>query len=308
MLSWPDRSFTMLDSPHHPTTPRRLGILRQAWLIALLCLALAAMPLAAAFAQAGQSAATPPPQPPKDWWSAIRRDDVSTVQNMLLRGVDPTVWNELGNPALTQAAREQSWRVFDLLAKAAKVQVDQPNALNETPLMYLAILGEGERARNLIRAGAQVNRLGWTPLHYAASKAQMDMAAFLIEQGAIVNAPGPDGTTPLMMAALSGNRDMAGFLLQQGADPTMVNAARETAIDWAKKRNHKRMASWLTAETQAFSLRRQAQAAGRSDPAAATPPPTADNRTGSARRSDDPASFSRYFDLDRFENETEPAR
>lgn len=261
--------------------------------------------------------------PTADWWSAIRRDDVSAIQGMLLRGTDPNAVNALGNPALTQAARDQSWRVFDVLRIAPGVKVDQPNAHDETALMYLCILGQNERAAGLIQAGAQVNRLGWTPLHYAASKGQVETARLLIDWGAIVNAPGPDGTTPLMMAALSGKPAMAQLLLSHGADPTMFNTARETAADWALKRNHTALAAQLTAVAQRVEQRRRqgqdaaprdAQAVPVSPGAAAhdAAPDSAPSAAAPAQprqpaAKDDPSSFSRYFDLGRFED-TAPGR
>ncbi|WP_298016331.1 ankyrin repeat domain-containing protein [uncultured Castellaniella sp.] len=257
--------------------------------------------------------------PTADWWSAIRRDDVSAVQDMLLRGVDPNAMNSLGNPALTQAARDQSWRVFDVLRIAPGVKVDLPNAHDETALMYLCILGQNERAAGLIQAGAQVNRLGWTPLHYAASKGQVETARLLIDWGAIVNAPGPDGTTPLMMAALSGKPAIVKLLLSQGADPTMFNTARETAADWALKRNHKALAEQLTAVAEQVAQRReQGRAAGPRGAQASPVAPDAPNRDAPAQSAaptaqapakpgqpegeDDKSSFSRYFDLGRFED------
>jgi len=251
--------------------------------------------------------------PSADWWSAIRRDDVSTVQGMLLRGVDPNAVNSLGNPALTQAAREQSWRVFDVLRIAPGVRIDQANAHDETALMYLCILGQDERAAALIQAGAQVNRLGWTPLHYAASKAQVGTARLLIDWGAIVNAPGPDGTTPLMMAALSGKPDIVQLLLSRGADPTMFNTAHETAADWARKRNNTALAARLDEVAARVAQARARQAAGlpQGPDAAAAPAPA--NQPGGAAGAgsaparagtdaEDQASFSRYFDLGRFED------
>ncbi|MGX5660420.1 ankyrin repeat domain-containing protein [Castellaniella ginsengisoli] len=234
--------------------------------------------------------------PTADWWSAIRRDDVSSVQGMLLRYTDPNAHNALGNPALIQAARDQSWKVFDALLAAPDVRIDEPNARDETALMYLCILGQTDRARALISAGARVNRLGWTPLHYAASKAQVDTARMLIEQGAIVNAPGPDGTTPLMMAALSGKPDIVRLLLAHGADPTMFNAAHETAADWARKREHQSLAAGLDdAARRARSRRGDGPA-----PAASAPDQAPQKRAPEAK--DDASSFSRYFDLGRFED------
>ncbi|WP_066456897.1 ankyrin repeat domain-containing protein [Castellaniella caeni] len=263
-----------------------------------------------------------------DWWSAVKRDDASEISSQLLRGADPNAINGLGNPALVQAAREQSWKVFDLLRIAPGIRVDQPNARGETALMYLSILGQTARAAALIQAGAQVNRLGWTPLHYAASKGQVEMAGQLIEWGAIVNAPGPDGTTPLMMAALSGKRAMVRLLLDHGADPTMRNLAHESAADWALKRKNTVIAAELDAAAAHVAQARQArqpaellpqadlgqianeklreaeQPPGVSDAPPAPvidAPPTKEAPTARDGTPDDADSFSRYFDLGRFD-------
>lgn len=277
--------------------PFRSGACRSG-LASLALLLMLTLGASAPFAAFGQQT------PTADWWSAIRRDDVSAVQGMLLRYTDPNARNALGNPALTQAVREQSWRVFDALRAAPDVRIDEPNVRDETALMYLSILGQTDRARALIAAGAQVNRLGWTPLHYAASKAQVDTARMLIEQGAIVNAPGPDGTTPLMMAALSGTPDIVRLLLSSGADPTMFNTAHETAADWARKRNHQSLAAALDDAARDMRDRRNASAASTADAEQQSPPaPAPETRTDA----DDAASFSRYFDLGRFED-TAPGR
>lgn len=294
-------------NPHQPQ--RAL----QPWL-ALVLACLLWLPLAPAQAQGGATA---------NWWSAIERDDVSEISSQLLRGADPNAVNARGNPALVQAAREQSWKVFDLLRIAPGIRVDQANARGETALMYLSILGQTARAAALIQAGAQVNRLGWTPLHYAASKGQVEMAGQLIEWGAIVNAPGPDGTTPLMMAALSGKRAMVQLLLDHGADPTMRNLAHESAADWARKRKNEIIAAELDAAaarvTQARQARQPADSLPQADlgqianeklreeqphaPAASgtVPAPAAGTDSGAQ----DQSSFSRYFDTGRFD--TAPA-
>lgn len=241
--------------------------------------------------------------PGPDWWSAISRDDVSAVTSQLLRHVDPNAQNALGNPALTQSVRDQSWKVFDVLRTTPGVEIDEANSHQETALMYLCILGQTARAEALIRAGAHVNRLGWTPLHYAASKAQVETAGMLIQHGAIVNAPGPDGTTPLMMAAYSGSEAMADLLLTHGADPTMFNLSHETAATIARKRNSSSLARRLDDAAAERSARRELSvengtaAAGATAPAAAAKPAPA----AQAPATGDSKPSTRYFDLGRFD-------
>lgn len=249
--------------------------------------------------------------PGGDWWSAIDRDDASAVRGLLLRNVDPNAFDKQGNPALIQAVRDQSWAVFDALRAAPGVRIDEPNAHDETALMYLCILGQTDRAADLISAGAQVNRLGWTPLHYAASKGRVETARMLIGHGAIVNAPGPDGTTPLMMAALSGSKPMVELLLAQGADPTMFNLAHETAADWARKRKNADIAQRLDEAASQRAAERQLGMEGSSSPSAASQPPAAPAPAApgastttpsvAAPQAGDQSSFSRYFDLGRFD-------
>lgn len=228
--------------------------------------------------------------PDKEWWTAIRNDSASTVQSYLLKNVDISAYNDIGNPALIQSVREQSWKVYDVLLLAPGIDVDQANRLNETALMYLSILGQTDRAAALIQAGAAVNRLGWTPLHYAASRGQIKTAQMLIDQGAIINAPGPDGTSPLMMAALSGNQTMVRLLMDHGADSTMINIDKETAADWARRGKHNSLARLLDDVAGRVHARR----AGIDEPAAVAEPEqtTADS---------DDNGTARYFDLSRFD-------
>jgi len=223
---------------------------------------------------------------PDAWWIHVVNDRGSEVRGMLARGVDPNEVDTEGMPALMLAIRTDSWDAYEALLAHKQIRVDIENRQGETPLMYLALLGQTERARALIERGAQVNRLGWTPLHYAASKAQTETAAMLLERGAIVNAPAPDGTTPLMMAAYSGSQDMAQLLLDHGADATAVNLQQLTAADWARERRHSRLAT----ELERVADRTQAQREGRPEPVQeAGPEPSQESGT------------SRYFDLQRFE-------
>lgn len=233
-------------------------------------------------------------QSESDWWTAIRTDNTSAIKEMLLMGANTSAVNEIGNPAIIQAAREQSWKVFDLLVNTAKVDVDQANVFDETALMYLAILGQTERAKNLIKKGASVNKLGWTPLHYAASRDQIETSKMLIDNKAIVNAPGVDGTTPLMMAAGTGKESIVNFLLENGADPTMFNDKGETAADFALKNNSTKLASKLEEAAKNISDQRAGIIESPAQIAR-----DVDNAKSAAESEDN--LTSKYFDLDRFE-------
>lgn len=171
---------------------------------------------------------------PESWWVDVINDRVSNVREELARGTDPNLVDAEGLPALMLAIRSGAWGVYDALLAHRRIDINAENKHGETALMYLALLGETERAAALIKRGAEVNRLGWTPLHYAASRGQTDTARMLVRQGAVVYAPAPDGTTPLMMAAFSGNRETVQFLLDQGADATAINLNKHTAADWAR--------------------------------------------------------------------------
>ncbi|MGE8676548.1 MAG: ankyrin repeat domain-containing protein, partial [Achromobacter kerstersii] len=155
---------------------------------------------------------------PGDWWVYVANDYPDDIKDLLAHGSDPNVRYKNGQPALMRAVVDGAWKVFDVIAADKRTDVNAENPAGETPLMYLAIAGQTERAKKLIARGAQVNRLGWTPLHYAASKGQMEMARMLLSKKAMVNAPAPGGETPLMMAALGGNKDMVDLLVKAGAD------------------------------------------------------------------------------------------
>lgn len=200
--------------------------------------ALAAMAMALA-AHAAQAAN------PNDWWVYLANDYADDIKDVLAQGADPNVRFQNGQPALMRAVVAGAWNVFDAIAADRRTDVNAENPAGETPLMYLAIAGQTERARALIARGAQVNRLGWTPLHYAASKGQLAMAQLLLQLKAMVNAPGPSGETPLMMAALSGSKPMVELLLKAGADVTTRDTKGQNAANWATTGKSTKLAAEL---------------------------------------------------------------
>lgn len=233
---------------------------------------------------------------PKDWWVDITNDRSSRVNVMLQQGADPNEVSPSGQPGLMLAIRNGSWDVYDVLVNDQKTALNAINVNRETALMYLAVVGETDRAKDLIRRGALVNRKGWTPLHYAASTGKLETAQMLLENDADVNAKAPDGTTPLMMAAYAGSEPVTRLLLDAGADVHLRTNQSYSAVDWAGFKSHTSLAQKL----QALMERQTADVTA---PAVLDPSPAA---TPSSATDTQPAPTSRYFDLDRFDEPATP--
>lgn len=182
-----------------------------------------------------------------DLWIYVKNNRTADVQQLLRRGLDPNTTTDKGNPIIMQAIRDDSWDVFDLVMRHRKTNINIMNSFQETPLMYVSLMGDLPRARELVKRGAKVNQLGWTPLHYAASKGHLEMVKYLLAQGAMPNSPAPDGTSPIMMAAAAGSAEVVQILLDAGADPSAVDINGENAAVVARNAKHTNLADSLEA-------------------------------------------------------------
>jgi ankyrin repeat protein len=181
----------------------------------------------------------------EDFFRAVPLDNTLTVAELLARGFDANATDERGQPALSLAIREGAPKVVAFLLKQPGLQVDQPNAAAETPLMLAALRGNIEWMTQLLARGAQVNRAGWTPLHYAASSENPAAVELLLGRGAAVDARAPNGNTALMMAARYGNEASVEPLLKAGADTGLRNERGMAASDFARATGREALAGKL---------------------------------------------------------------
>ncbi len=113
----------------------------------LTCSRAALLALALGLAAPGAQAANP-----GDWWVYVANDYPDDIRDLLKQGADPNVRYKNGQPALMRAVVDGAWKVFDVLAADKRTDVNAENPAGETPLMYLAIVGQTDRAKSSSRA------------------------------------------------------------------------------------------------------------------------------------------------------------
>jgi hypothetical protein len=102
-------------------------------------------------------------------------------------------------------------------AQADQVDLDAPDRLGRTPLVYAAERGHTAVVESLIEAGACVrtrDHMGATPLHWAALRGHGDIISLLLNNGAQADAEVKGGGTPLAWAIEGDSRSSAELLLE----------------------------------------------------------------------------------------------
>jgi ankyrin repeat protein len=181
----------------------------------------------------------------KEYWLMIKNDRDSEMRELFRTGFNPNRKNPDQQPALIYAAREDSWRAFDLLLAHPKIDINLANQYNETPIMYTALLGDLVRTQKLIEKGANLSQPGWNALHYATVKNQLPVMKLLIAKGASIDEVNPDGDTALMLAVRNGNIEVIQVLINAGADPTASNFKAQNSIEIARDKGNAPLAQSL---------------------------------------------------------------
>ena len=190
-----------------------------------------------------------------DFAKAAKFNDVSTVRNLVSKGVDPNILDPKGELMLNLAIRDKSSDVIAFLLTNPRTDVDISNKFGETPLMIASIEGNLPVAKALIQGRkAKVDHIGWTPLHYACAKGQLEIAQYLLANGAIVDSLSPGNTTPLMMAAYYAPPNAVKLLLEEGADPNLRNQGNASALDLALTAERHQSALYIRAFIEAWEV------------------------------------------------------
>jgi quinoprotein dehydrogenase-associated probable ABC transporter substrate-binding protein len=140
----------------------------------------------------------------KEFYDAVIANDVDRAGYLLGKGAKVNGRSNLGETALTTAARAGCLEMMQLLVKHG-ARVNQPDGDGLTPLMGAVQRDQAPAIKFLLAHGAGIEMgapRGFTPLSLAIEEQQFDAAYVLIGAGANVNASASTHRlTPLMVVA-----------------------------------------------------------------------------------------------------------
>lgn len=180
----------------------------------------------------------------EDMLTAVKMNDITTVGNLLQRGVDVNTSDALGNSLLMLAAENGNLPILELLLRK-KAKVLTRNRYGDSALMVAALRGHPKATAALVAAGAEIDPDGWTPLIYAAFGGHVETVRFLLSLEVDVDAQADNGMTALMVASRNGHLEVVKVLLEYDADATLVAQDGLTASDMATRAGNTEIAMKL---------------------------------------------------------------
>jgi ankyrin repeat protein len=145
-------------------------------------------------------------------------------------------------------------RVRELIGQG--VDVNEPDANQDVPLIMAAYKGYTEVVQQLLEAGADVSAVDpgmkATALHAAAYAGNAEAAKLLIDYKIDIDRQGPyNGYTALHDAIWQNNVETARILIDAGANLTIKSNAGETPLDLARSGNRNDIAALIKRKTSA---------------------------------------------------------
>lgn len=185
---------------------------------------------------------------------SIRTHRESLFGLLIEQGADLNQADKVGYTPLMNAAQYADTRYFDALWHREDVQQHRHQLTNNgnNLLHIISLRRDNTTAGQLFKNALLLGKLEYranerliTPLHYAAYLGNHDVVTFCCERGMDVNAADDGENTPLHAAlffdeeevAVDQVRQIVTSLLTAGADPGRANAAGETPMMIASRRN-----------------------------------------------------------------------
>lgn len=160
--------------------------------------------------------------------------DVSSMQKLLQRGLDPDSTDRAGNTLLTIAAGEGNEALVKVLIEH-KARLNLRNVNGETALQIAALKGFDGIVEALLKAGARTESIGWPALIYATYANHEGIVAQLLASGADKDATASNGMTALMFAIQMDRPGIVRQLLDVEANPDIATGSGETAYSLSLK-------------------------------------------------------------------------
>jgi len=186
---------------------------------------------------------------PRDFYQAIRENDLAKIKSILDSGTSADLRDTRGTTPLMHAASIGSIEAMRLLMKAG-ADVNARNGLDATPLVWAA--ADAAKAKLLIEAGAQVNvrtKMMRTPLMMAASApGNSAIVKLMLDKGADVTVADVRGHTALVDAARAGNTEAVRLLLEHKQDIDAGDFGSITALGQAAGHSNIPMVKMLLAK------------------------------------------------------------
>jgi uncharacterized protein len=186
---------------------------------------------------------------------AVANDDVTELEKLLRRGIDPNIRivSQNLNPLIFLAFQKNSFTLPPSLSHNVRQELYE-------------IVPKTDCLRCLLKHGANPNsrnNLGKTVLDLAIIWCLPDTVKLLVEYGADVNLGDRQGVTPLMKTVILGIKDarsmadklqISQYILDSGADINARTVDGTTALMYAVRNCRLEMMEWLLARGASLSI------------------------------------------------------
>ncbi len=152
--------------------------------------------------------------------AAAKRNDALTVAELIKKGADPNLNNDVDYPLIYSVVRNRNGTILDMLFDAG-VDLNVKGPKDWTPLQLATFDGDLSLVTALLDHGANPDLPGYyggPAAFQALLKGNLPLLELLLERGADPNAVIAEGTSLLQAAAERGQIDMIPPLISKGAD------------------------------------------------------------------------------------------